>query len=67
LLPRLRRRLNHFVRGLVGNTLEGIGDPRKLKRDLIGAAGAPQYHNVLAAEIKRAPKKKTNENRADQQ
>jgi hypothetical protein len=67
LLPRLRRRLNHFVHGLVGDTLEGIGDPRKLKGNLIGAAGAPQYHDVLAAEIKRAPKEKTNENRAAQQ
>src|SRR5260370_41266027 len=50
-----------------GGMGEGIGDARKGKGNLIGAAGAPQYHNVLAAEIKRAPKKKTNENRAEQQ
>jgi hypothetical protein len=49
---------------MIGDTLEGIGDPRKLKGNLIGAARTPQYHNMLAAEMKRAPKQKTDENRA---
>jgi hypothetical protein len=61
------RRCDRSVRGLIGDALEGIGDPLKLKRDLIGAARAPQYHNVLAAEIKRAPKQQTNENRPTNQ
>jgi hypothetical protein len=36
------RRCDRSVRGLVGDALEGIGDSRKLKRNLIGAARAPQ-------------------------